>query len=72
MVERLKAIASEEANIRFYNLTKQGLENSWAINDSTIMERPGGIILKNDSMTCSVCDFANDTQMNNEAFDMYA
>ncbi len=45
MVERLKAIASEEANIRFYNLTKQGLENSWAINDSIILERPGAIIL---------------------------
>lgn len=45
MIEQLKAIASEEADIRFYNLTKQGLENSWSLNDDPIIERPGAIIL---------------------------
>lgn len=45
MIDQLKTIAGEEANIRFYNLTKQGLANSWSLNGSTIMEKPGAIIL---------------------------
>jgi CRISPR-associated protein Cas2 len=45
MIQRLKEIASDEANIRFYNITKQGLENSWAINNSAILDRPGVIVL---------------------------
>lgn len=45
MIEQLKSIASEEANIRFYNLTKKGLENSWSLNAEPILERPGAIIL---------------------------
>ncbi len=45
MVEQLKVIASKEANIRFYNLTKQGLENSWALDNSAVLEKPGAIIL---------------------------
>lgn len=45
MIEKLRAIASVEANIRFYNLTKQGLENSWSLNGSPVLERPGAIVL---------------------------
>ena len=45
MVEELREIAGEDANIRFYNLTKKGLERSWTLNDDSIMERPGAIIL---------------------------
>lgn len=45
MVERLKEIASDEADIRFYRLTKEGLKNSWSLNDSLILSRPGAIII---------------------------
>jgi len=45
MTERLREIASEEANIRFYNLTRRGLANSWTLNDEPILPRPGAIIL---------------------------
>lgn len=46
MVDKLKSIASEDANIRFYNLTQKGLANSWSINnEDPILERPGAIIL---------------------------
>ncbi len=45
MIDRLKAITTEEANIRFYQLTKKGLENSWCLNQGTIMDRPGAIIV---------------------------
>lgn len=45
MIEQLKSIASEQANIRFYNLTKRSIENSWTLNNDPICERPGAIIL---------------------------
>ncbi len=45
MIDQLKFIASEEANIRFYNLTKKGVKNSWCLNDSVILERPGAIVV---------------------------
>ncbi len=45
MIDQLTMIASEEANIRFYNLTKKGLANSWSLNDSAMLERPGAIVL---------------------------
>ncbi len=45
MVEELRKIAGEDANIRFYNLTAKGLERSWTLNGDAIMERPGAIIL---------------------------
>jgi len=45
MIERLKEITSEEANIRFYRLTKEGLKASWTLNENPILPRPGAIIL---------------------------
>lgn len=45
MIDQLSAIASEYANIRFYNLTQKGLENSWSFNNEPILEKPGAIIL---------------------------
>jgi CRISPR-associated protein Cas2 len=45
MIERLREIASEEASIRFYNLTRKGLKNSWSLNNDPILNRPGAIIL---------------------------
>ena len=45
MIRQLREIATDEANIRFYNLTRKGLEKSWTLNDDPIMERPGAIIL---------------------------
>ena len=45
MIASLKEIASEEANIRFYRLTKEGLKASWTLSDSPILSRPGAIII---------------------------
>lgn len=45
MIEDLKALASDNANIRFYNLTQKGLQASWTLDNSPILERPGAIII---------------------------
>jgi len=45
MIKQLRSIASDGSNIRFYNITKKGLSNSWSFNDSIILDRPGVIVL---------------------------
>ncbi len=45
MIEQLGTIASEYANIRFYNITKKGRENSWSMDDSPLLKTPGAIII---------------------------
>jgi len=45
MIERLREIVGEDANIRFYRLTRKGLRASWALNGDVMVERPGAIIL---------------------------
>ncbi len=45
MIQQLEAIASEYANIRFYNITERGKQNSWSFNHDLILNTPGAIII---------------------------
>jgi len=45
MIEQLRQIASENANIRFYHLGKESLKKSWTLNNDPICYRPGAIIV---------------------------
>ncbi len=45
MVSEIRVIIGDNANVRFYSLTRAGIENSWTLDDMPIMERTDTVIL---------------------------
>ena len=41
----LKAFTGEEANIRFYRLTAEGIQHSFSLNGDAVGQRPAAVII---------------------------